>query len=293
MANPANRHIAVSFEFFPPADDAGEARLWETINQLAPLEPEFLSVTYGAGGSTQVHTDRIVRRILKETRQCPTAHLTCVGQSRAEVLERARNWWKAGVRSILALRGDPPKGEHTFQPHPDGFQHAAELVGALKEIAPFTIGVGGYPEVHPCSPSEAADTENLKRKVDAGADRIITQYFFETADFLRFRDRCARAGIRVPIIPGVMPIFNFTKVQRFSQGCGAKIPQWLADRFDGLDADPETRALVAASVASEQCNHLIAEGVRHFHFYTLNRYRLTYAVCRAIGVAPAVTAKAA
>jgi methylenetetrahydrofolate reductase (NADPH) len=292
-STPTGSDVAISFEFFPPSDDAGEARLWETVRELAPLGPEFLSVTYGAGGSTQVHTDRIVRRIAKETDLTPTAHLTCVGQSRSEVVERARGWWQAGVRSILALRGDPPKGSRRFQPHPDGFRDAAELVGALQEMAPFHIGVGGYPEVHPDSPSEAADTANLKRKVDAGADRIITQFFFETDDFLRFRDRCDRAGIEVPVIPGVLPIFNFGKVKRFAQGCGAKVPGWLEARFEGLDADPETRALVAASVASEQCNRLLAEGVRHFHFYTLNRARLTYAVCRAIGVAPAVAAEAA
>lgn len=278
--------VKVSFEFFPPADEKGEAKLWDTLEKLAPLEPEFLSVTYGAGGSTQDRTEKIVTEILKKTNQTPTAHLTCVGQSKQEIIERADRWWEQGVRNILALRGDPPKGETEWQPHPDGFGHAAELVAALKEIAPFNIAVGGYPEVHPNSPSEEADTENLKRKVDAGADRIVTQYFFETDDFLRFRDRCAKAGIDVPLIPGIMPIFNYGKVKRFSQGCGAKIPQWLEDTFAGLDEDPETRQLVAASVAADQCNRLLSEDVHHFHFYTLNRPELTYAVCRRMGVKP-------
>jgi methylenetetrahydrofolate reductase (NADPH) len=288
MSSRHDADLKVSFEFFPPADAKGEARLWDTVHKLAPLAPEWLSVTYGAGGSTQERTDRIVRRILNETDQVPAAHLTCVGQTRDEVRERARGWWQAGVRHIVALRGDPPKGETFYRPHPDGFANAAELTAALKEIAPFDISVGGYPEVHPNSESLAADMANLKAKIDAGATRIITQYCFNTDDFLAFRDRCVAHGIEVPIVPGIMPVFNFTKVKRFSEGCGAGIPQWLEDTFAGLDEEPETRALVAASVAADQCTRMRAEGVHQFHFYTLNKPELTYAVCRRLGVKPAL-----
>mgnify|MGYP000604473428 CR=1 FL=1 len=282
----AGDEMSVSFEFFPPADDKGEARLWDTVEKLSPLRPEWYSVTYGAGGSTQERTDRIVRRILKETDTPPAAHLTCVGQTRDEVDERTRGWWEAGVRHIVALRGDPPKGETQFTPHPEGYQSGADLVAGLRRIADFDISVGGYPEVHPDSPNMKADMENLKAKVDNGANRIITQYCFETDDFLRFRDRCAEWGIEVPIVPGIMPVFNFEKVKRFSQGCGAGIPQWLEDTFAGLDDDPETRALVAASVAADQCARMQAEGVRQYHFYTLNKPELTYAVCRRLGIKP-------
>lgn len=279
--------LAVSFEFFPPADDKGEARLWDTIEKLSPLRPQWLSMTYGAGGSTQERTDRAVERILKESDHQPAAHLTCVAQSKDEVLERARNWWAMGVRHIVALRGDPPQGETEYKPHPDGFANAAELTAALKQkVGNFEVSVGGYPEVHPDSESLNADMENLKAKIDAGADRIITQYCFDTEDFLRFRDRCAEWNIGVPIVPGIMPVFNFGKVKRFSQGCGAGIPQWLEETFAGLDEDPDARALVAAAVAADQCAHMQSEGVRQFHFYTLNKPDLTYAVCRRLGIKP-------
>jgi methylenetetrahydrofolate reductase (NADPH) len=281
-----NAPIHLSFEFFPPADQAGEDRLWDTIQKLSPLTPDFLSVTYGAGGTTQERTNRVVRRITTETPNVAAAHLTCVGASQEEIAELARGWWDAGVRSIVALRGDPPRGAGTYRPHPGGYANAAELVAGLKKVADFDISVAAYPEMHPDSPSLEADLDNLKAKVDNGANRAITQYFFEPEMFLRFRDRAARHGIDVPLIPGIMPVFNFAKVAAFSEDCGTSIPDWMHETFAGLDEDPDTRRLVAASVAADLCQRLQAEGVERFHFYTLNRPELTYAVCRLLGVKP-------
>jgi len=276
----------VSFEFFPPHDPKSEERLWQVIESLVPLAPAFFSVTYGAGGSTRARTDRIVRRIHEETETPPAAHLTCVGASRDEVDRLARDWWEAGIRRIVALRGDPPKGEGGYTPHPDGYENAAALVAGLRRIAGFDISVAAYPECHPDSPSVAADIDNLKRKVDNGADRAITQYFFDNHDFLRFRDRAAAAGISVPLVPGIQPVTNFARVLDFSQMCGASVPARMAEMFDGLDTDPETRNLIAATVAVEQCEGLQREGVGHFHFYTLNRAALTKAICWRLGVRP-------
>ena len=276
----------VSFEFFPPNDLKSENRLWEVIETLAPLDPAFFSVTYGAGGTTRERTDRIVRRIHRETEIPPAAHLTCVGAARADVDRLARSWWDAGIRQIVALRGDPPKGESVYRPHPDGYENAAALVTGLRKIADFDISVAAYPECHPDSSSVAADIDNLKRKVDNGASRAITQYFFENDDFLRFRDKVVAAGISVPLVPGILPVTNFARVQQFSAQCGATVPSRLAEMFEGLDHDPETRNLIAATVAVEQCEGLQHEGVGHFHFYTLNRAALTKAICWRLGVRP-------
>lgn len=276
----------VSFEFFPPKDAKAEERLWQVIEVLSPLAPSFFSVTYGAGGSTRARTDRIVRRIHDEAPVPPAAHLTCVGASRDEVDVLARSWWESGIHQIVALRGDPPEGEDRYAPHPDGYENAADLVAGLRKIGDFDISVAAYPECHPDSPSVEADIDNLKRKIDNGASRAITQYFFENDDFLRFRDRVAAAGITVPLVPGILPVTNFTRVLQFSEQCGASVPRRLADMFDGLDRDPETRNLIAATVAVEQCEGLQREGVDHFHFYTLNRAALTKAICWRLGVRP-------
>lgn len=276
----------VSFEFFPPQDEKSEARLWQTIEVLTPLAPSFYSVTYGAGGSTRARTDRIVRRIYAETEVPPAAHLTCVGASRDDIDALARSWWESGIRQIVALRGDAPKEVGRYAPHPDGYENAAALVAGLRRIADFDISVAAYPECHPDSPSVDADIDNLKRKIDNGANRAITQYFFGNDSFLRFRDRVAAAGITVPLVPGILPVTNFARVVEFSQQCGTSVPQRLAEMFDGLDRDPETRNLIAATVAVEQCEGLQREGVAHFHFYTLNRAALTKAICWRLGVRP-------
>jgi methylenetetrahydrofolate reductase (NADPH) len=285
--------IDVSFEFFPPADDAGERRLWETIEKLGPLEPAFYSVTYGAGGSTQERTNRVVRRINRETPHTAAAHLTCVGSTREQIDDLARAWWDEGIRSLVALRGDPPKSVGTYRPTPGGYANAAELVAGLRQVADFDISVACYPEVHPDSPSEQADLDNLKRKFDNGANRAITQFFFEPEMFLRFRDKAVKHGITQPLIPGILPVFNVAKVQSFAEECGATIPAWLKQAFEGLDDDPEARKLVAAQVAGELATKLHAEGVNQFHFYTLNRPDLTYAVCRRLGIQPVQMRKAA
>jgi methylenetetrahydrofolate reductase (NADPH) len=280
----------VSFEFFPPHDDAGEARLWSVMSRLAPLDPSFVSVTYGAGGSTRKRTDRVVRRIHDETSVPVAAHLTCVGASRNEVDAIASGWWDAGIRHIVALRGDMPEANTPYAPHSEGYINAADLVAGLLGNAKFDISVAAYPESHPDSPTLEADLDNLKRKVDAGATQAITQYFFNAEDFLRFRDRIDAAGISVPVIPGILPVTNFAKVVEFSERCGATVPNWMASLFEGLDDDPDTRKLVAVSVAVDQCRALQAEGVGQFHFYTLNRAELTYAICWRLGLRPLVAA---
>ena len=277
---------ALSFEFFPPRTEALEAQLWACIRRLAPLRPRFVSVTYGAGGSTQARTHDTVTRILAETALTPAAHLTCVGASRAEVDAVARRYWDAGVRHIVALRGDAPPGA-AYAPHPEGYAFAADLVAGLRAIAPFEVSVAAYPETHPAAASPNADLDNLKRKLDAGASRAITQYFFDTEVYLRFLDRAHAAGITAPIVPGIMPVSNFAQAAKFSAACGTSVPPWLARLFEGTEEEPEIRRMVAAVVAAEQVRLLQANGVDEFHFYTLNRPDLTYAIAHILGVRPA------
>ena len=279
--------ISFSFEFFPPRDAAMEARLWQTVQRLAPLSPAFVSVTYGADGSTRERTHEIVTRIHRETGLVSAPHLTCVGASRQEVLDVARRYRDSGIRHIVALRGDPPKGTGAYRPHPDGFAFAADLVAGLKTVADFEISVAAYPEVHPEAESAEADLDNLRRKVDAGATRAITQFFFDADAFLRFRDRATAAGIDVPIVPGVLPITRFPQMQKFADACGASVPDWLVERFDGLDDDADTRAMIAASVSIDLVERLRRHGVSEFHFYTLNRAELVYAICHCLGHRPA------
>lgn len=277
----------VSFEFFPPKSDEAEARLWSAVTRLAPLQPDFVSVTYGAGGSTRARTHRTVQRILSETDLTPAAHVTCVEASRDEVDAVVDNYAKAGVRHVVALRGDPPGGAGiggVYAPRVDGYANATELTAAVARRGGFEISVGCYPEGHPESPSIDHDIAVLKAKVDAGATRAISQFFFDIDAFLRFRDRVQRAGVVIPLIPGVMPVTNFAGLKRMAAGCGAAVPDWLAAHFDGLDDDPETRRLIAASVAAEMCARLQEEGFADFHFYTLNRADLVYAICRVLGV---------
>lgn len=278
--------IDVSFEFFPPSSEAMEETLWDSIQHLAVLEPRFVSVTYGADGSTRERTHNAVKRILDETSLTAAPHLTCVGASRGEIDDIAREYWDMGVRHLVALRGDPPKGADTYMPHPQGYAYASDLVAGLKKIGDFDISVAAYPEIHPEASSAEDDLDNLKRKLDAGASQAITQFFFDVGLYLDFRDRCAKAGIESRIVPGILPITKFPQLQRFAGLCGATVPDWLHDRFEGLEDDPETRKLIAASVAIEQVALLKKEGVTEFHFYTLNRYELAYAICHAIGVRP-------
>ena len=285
--NNMNYPIEVSFEFFPPADAEMEATLWKSVERLAPLLPRFVSVTYGADGSTRERTHNVVTRVQRETPLVGAPHLTCIGASRGEILDIARKYWDQGIRHLVALRGDPPKGTSQYVPRADGFAYASDLVAGLKSVADFDISVAAYPEVHPEAVSADVDLDNLKRKVDAGASRAITQFFYNTELFLRFRDRAAAAGITAPIVPGILPITRFPQVLKFASMCGASVPEWLKDRFNGLDDDPETRRLIAASVAIEQVQELARQGVREFHFYTLNRAELTYAICHALGVRPA------
>ena len=275
--------VALSFEFFPPKTEKMAETLWQSIQTLAPLQPRFVSVTYGAGGSTRERTHATVERILKETPLTPAAHLTCVGASKGEIDDIARGYWDLGVRHLVALRGDPPEPGAKYAPHPDGYRDAAELVAGLKAVAPFDISVAAYPEIHPDSSSRRFDLENLKRKVDAGADRTITQFFFSSDCFFRFRDEAAAAGIGVEIVPGILPVSNVATTRRFAQTCGASIPDWLDKLFEGLDDLPSARQLVAATVASELCGQLYAGGVRCFHFYTLNRAELSYAISHLLG----------
>jgi methylenetetrahydrofolate reductase (NADPH) len=279
--------IEVSFEFFPPADSEMESTLWKSVERLAPLSPRFVSVTYGADGSTRERTHNVVTRIQRETPLVGAPHLTCIGASRGEILDIARKYWDQGIRQLVALRGDPPRGQSQYVPRSDGFAYASDLVAGLKSVADFDISVAAYPEVHPEATSADVDLDNLKRKVDAGASRAITQFFYDPGVFLRFRDRAEAAGITAPIVPGILPITRFPQVLKFAAMCGASVPEWLKDRFNGLDDDPETRRLIAASVAIEQVQELARQGVRDFHFYTLNRAELTYAICHALGVRPA------
>lgn len=276
----------VSFEFFPPKTDKMEAAMWDAVQTLAPLGPRFVSVTYGAGGTTRDRTHGTVARIARETAVPPAAHLTCVEASRDEVDAVAREYWAAGVRHVVALRGDPPTLGERFVPHPDGYANAAELVAGLKRLHPFEISVAAYPERHPDSGSDAADLDNLKRKLDAGASRALTQFFFEPETFFRFRDRAAAAGIGAEIVPGILPVSNFAQTRKFAGLCGAAIPDWMGRLFDGLDDHPAARQLVAATIAAELCRRLYAGGVRHFHFYTLNRAELSYAICHLLGLRP-------
>lgn len=282
--------IGVSFEFFPPKTEKMEAQLWDTFRTLEPLGPSFVSVTYGAGGSTRERTHATVARIAAESRVPPAAHLTCVEASRAEINEVAQAYWEAGVRHIVALRGDVPGGE-PYRAHPDGYANAIELVAGLKAIAPFDISVAAYPETHPDADCAESDLDNLKRKLDAGATRAITQFFFSPDSFLRFRDAAAAAGIDAPIIPGILPVSNVSQTRRMADVCGTAIPAWMVSLFDGLDDHPAARQLVAATIAAEMSRRLYAGGVRDFHFYTLNRAELSYAICHLLGLRPVLTAK--
>lgn len=279
--------IDVSFEFFPPKTEKMEEALWACVRRLEPLAPQFVSVTYGAGGSTRERTHNTVARLVRETALKPAAHLTCVDAARDEIDAVVRGYASAGVRHIVALRGDPPSGVGTrYQPHPGGYGQAADLVAGIKKIGGFEVSVGGYPEKHPESSSIDADIDFLKAKVDAGADRIITQFFFDNAHYLRFLDRVRARGIWCPVLPGIVPIHNFKQVSGFAGKTGTSVPAWLARRFEGLDQDPQTTHLVAAAVAAEQVLDLVDHGVRQFHFYTLNRADLVYAICHLLGLRP-------
>jgi len=284
IASPLPNDVRVSFEFFPPNTEKANETLWNSIQRLSPLKPSYVSVTYGAGGSTRERTHATVYRLRHETDLEPAAHLTCVGATTDEIDDIARSYWDAGVKHIVALRGDPAEGGGPYQPHPGGYAYASDLVAGLKNIADFNISVAAYPETHPEATGAEADLDNLKRKIDAGASEAITQFFFDTDVYLKFLERARAAGITVPIIPGILPVTNFTRVAEFSDKCGTKVPHWMADLFDGLDDDPQTRKLVAAGVAAEQCRALHTEGITDFHFYTMNRADLVYAICHILGV---------
>jgi len=285
LSHPLPTNVSVSFEFFPPKTDAMAQTLWTTVKRLEPLNPAFVSVTYGAGGSTRERTHDTVARIQSETSLNAAAHLTCVDATREEVDDVAHRYWDAGIRHIVALRGDPPEGcDGQYVPTPGGYAFAADLVKGLKKVADFEISVAAYPEVHPQATSAEADLDNLKRKVDAGATRAITQFFFDVGAFARFRDRAAAAGITVPIVPGILPVTNFKTVARFATACGASMPDWMSPLFAGLEQDEQTRQLVAAMVAAEKVRALATAGADTFHFYTLNRAELTTALCHILGV---------
>ncbi|MEO0057895.1 MAG: methylenetetrahydrofolate reductase [Pseudomonadota bacterium] len=278
--------VAVSFEFFPPKSEKMEAQLWDAVTQLKPLAPSFVSVTYGAGGSTRERTHATVARIIAEARLPAAAHLTCVAASKAEIREVAEQYWEAGVRHIVALRGDAGEPGAPFTPHAQGYASAADLVAGLKEIADFEISVAAYPETHPDALSPQDDIDNLKRKLDAGATRAISQFFFSPETFFAFRDKCAAAGIDAPILPGILPVTNVAQARKFAAACGAAIPAWMDGLFEGLDEQPAARQLIAATIAAELCRRLYAGGVRDFHFYTLNRPELAYAICHLLGKRP-------
>jgi methylenetetrahydrofolate reductase (NADPH) len=293
LGRQGGRPPLVSFEFFPPKTPEMDERLWQTVKRLEPLGPRFVSVTYGAGGSTRERTHATVVRIRQETGLEPAAHLTCIGATRAEIDEVAAHYWEAGIRHVVALRGDAPAGAGAYRPVAGGYDYAVDLVAGLRRVGDFEVSVAAYPETHPEATSAGADLDNLKRKIDAGARRAITQFFFDVDVYLRFVERARRAGITVPIVPGILPVTNFAQVCKFAGACGAWVPAWMAGLFEGLDGDPDTRRLVAASIATEQCRLLQAEGVDEFHFYTLNRADLIVAICHMIGVrAPAGTAHA-
>ena len=289
------RPVAVSFEFFPPGDAVMEQTLWRSIERLAPLRPRFVSVTYGADGSTRERTHNVVMRVLRETMLTPAPHLTCVGADRESVLAIARDYWRQGVRHIVALRGDAPQSDGRQVTFPGGYAFAVDLVRGLRTVGDFDISVAAYPESHPEAPSAQFDLDCLKAKMDAGATRAITQFFFDTATFLRFRDRCVAAGVSASLVPGILPITRLPQLLRFAARCGASVPDWLRQRFEGLDDDPTTRRLISAAIAISQVEALVREGVDEFHFYTLNRAELSYAICHALGLraegaAPAVAA---
>lgn len=278
--------LSISFEFFPPKSEKMEAKLWDTVEQLKPLDPAFVSVTYGAGGSTRERTHATVARIISEAGLPAAAHLTCVDASKAEIREIAERYWEAGVRHIVALRGDAGEPGAPFTPHPQGYRNAAELVAGLKQIADFEISVAAYPETHPDADCPQSDIDNLKRKLDAGATRAITQFFFSAETFFRFRDALDRNGIDAPLVPGILPVTNVAQARKFADACGARIPGWMDGLFEGLDERPAARQLVAATIAAELCRRLYAGGVRDFHFYTLNRPELSYAICHLLGRRP-------
>ena len=286
VALPLPKDVNVSFEFFPPATEKAQQSLWSCVERLAPVNPSFVSVTYGAGGTTRERTHETVVALARDTDLEAAAHLTCIGSGKSEIRDIAERYWDAGIRHIVALRGDAPENGESYRPNSDGYTYASDLVAGLKNIADFEISVAAYPEGHPEAMSGEADLDNLKRKIDAGATRAITQYFFDPDVYLRFLDRARAAGIYVPIVPGILPVTNFKQVQKFSGLSGTAVPDWLARLFDGLEDDPETRKLVAASIAAEQCRVLNASGVNDFHFYTLNRADLTYAICHMLGVRP-------
>ncbi len=274
----------VSFEFFPPKNLEMEAKLWLAVTRLQPLQPAFVSVTYGAGGSTRERTHNTVIRLKKETLLLPAAHLTCVGASKGEVDDVARAYYDAGIRHVVALRGDAQDTSKPYMPHPDGYAYASDLVAGLRKIGDFEISVAGYPEGHPEAVSLDQDIDYLARKIDAGANRVITQYFFNAETFLRYLDKVRTRGIQVPVVPGILPVTNFAQVKRFSAMCGTNVPTWMADLFEGMDENPELRHLIAAFIAAEQCRLLRAAGIEEFHFYTLNRARLTLAICHILGI---------
>ena len=281
------RGVRVSFEFFPPKTDQMEEKLWTCVERLAPLDPSFVSVTYGAGGTTRERTHATVQRILNETGLKPAAHLTCIDASREEVDSVVRDYWAAGVRHIVALRGDPSEGVGAaYRPHPEGYANAADLVRGIRAIGDFEISVSAYPEKHPESPNFAMDLDMLKAKIDGGATRAITQFFFVNDYYFRYLDMVRANGIDVPVVPGILPVLNFRQVTNFASRCGAHIPPWLAERFDGLDDDPGTRRLIAAAVAAEQVTELMERGIREFHFYTMNHANLVFAICHLLGVRP-------
>lgn len=279
--------IDVSFEFFPPKTEKMEAKLWDSLKQLSVLSPSFVSVTYGAGGSTRERTHATVARIIKETGIPAAAHLTCVSASKAEIREIAEHYWEAGIRHIVALRGDAGEPGAPFAPHPEGFVNAEDLVRGLKEVADFEISVAAYPEIHPDADCPQADIDNLKRKLDAGATRAISQFFFSADTFFRFRDELRKNGIEQQVLPGILPVTNVAQARKIAGACGAVIPDWMDGLFEGLDERPAARQLVAATVAAELCRRLYAGGERHFHFYTLNRAELSYAICHLLGKRPA------
>lgn len=279
----------ISFEFFPTSDAASADRLWDVVNHLGQFAPRFVSITYGAAGSDRDRTDHLVRRIKEGTDLDVAAHLTCVAATRQEIDQKAEGWWDAGIKNIVALRGDPQGEDTIYRPQPDGYENAADLVQGLRRIADFDISVAAYPEIHPDSSDLQADLDNLKRKIDAGANRAITQFFFDADTFLRFRDRAQGAGITAPLIPGILPVTNFARTVSFAEKCGTVVPEKMRQLFDGLENDPETSRLVAAATACELCETLQAEGVNDFHFYTLNRAELSSAICRRLGIRPEIS----